>query len=264
MDGSIAEFTLENGPVADVPRYTLYPEIEVVVLAFHDRLTMCWMVAPAPLAVSAVEPELVVKKAMFAEAVPAVVGAKVTVKGTLWPDARVTGRVSPPSVNSELLELVDDKTTLPPLAVTVPFWVWADPTVTLPKLIEPGVTPSVPLELVPLPVRDTPTDGSDALEASESVPFEVPAIEGEKITERFALAPGAKSYGKFKPLKVYPVPLTLAPEMVSIDPPVFETVTGFVWLLPTGTLPRFMLEGAVKYPGFVVLCPFPERIDEAV
>ena len=135
---------------------------------------------------------------------------------------------------------------------------------TLPKLIDPGVTPSVPLELVPLPVKDTPTDGSDALEASESVALDVPAIVGEKITERFTLAPGAKSYGKFNPLTAYPVPLTVAPEMVSVDAPVFETVTGFVWLLPTGTLPRFMLEGAVRYPGFVVLCPLPERIDEAV
>jgi hypothetical protein len=136
--------------------------------------------------------------------------------------------------------------------------------VTLPKLIDPGVTPSVPLELVPLPVRDTLSDGSEALEANKSVPFVVPVVVGEKITERFALAPGAKSYGKVNPLTVYPVPLTLAPEMVSIEPPVFETVTGLVWLLPTGTLPRFMLEGAVKYPGFVVLCPLPDRVDEAV
>jgi hypothetical protein len=101
----------------------LYPATDADVLAFHDRFTMCWIVAPEPLAVSAAELELLLKNAMFAEAVPAVVGAKVTVKGTLWPAPRVRGRVSPPSVNAELLELVDDKTTLPPLAVTVPFWV---------------------------------------------------------------------------------------------------------------------------------------------
>ena len=33
---------------------------------------------------------------MLAEALPVDVGAKIMVKGTLWPDAIVTGKVSPP------------------------------------------------------------------------------------------------------------------------------------------------------------------------
>ena len=91
------------------------------VLASQDKLTVCWIVPPEPLAVSRAEVELLVKKEMFAEAVPVVVGAKVTVKGTLWPDAIVTGKVSPATMNSELLELMEDRVTLPPLAVTLPF-----------------------------------------------------------------------------------------------------------------------------------------------
>jgi len=161
----------ENGPADEVPRYTLYPLTEVDVLGFQDKLTVCGMVAPEPLAVSDAEVELVVKKAMLAEAVPVVVGAKVTVNGTLWPAARVMGRVSPLKVNAELLELVDDKVTLPPLAVTLPFCAWTDPMVTLPKLMDPGVTPNVPLELVPLPVKETPIEGSDALELTLSMPL---------------------------------------------------------------------------------------------
>jgi hypothetical protein len=58
---------------------------------------------------------------MFAESVPAAVGLKVTVKGTLCPAASVTGKLSPPRLKVELLELTDDKVTLPPLADTFPF-----------------------------------------------------------------------------------------------------------------------------------------------
>lgn len=62
-------------------RYTLYPAIELEVLAFQDRSMMCWTVAPEPLAVSVAEVELLAKNEMFAEAVPEAVGANVTVKG---------------------------------------------------------------------------------------------------------------------------------------------------------------------------------------
>jgi hypothetical protein len=92
---------------------------------------------------------------MLAEAVPVAVGEKVTVKGRLCPEAMVTGKVTPPRVNWELLELADDKLTLPPLAVTLPFWLRVDPMVTVLKPMDKGVTPSVPLEVVALPERPT-------------------------------------------------------------------------------------------------------------
>ena len=53
------------------------------VLAFQDKSTVCCMLAPEPLAVSNAEVEVLVKNEIFAEAVPLVVGANVTVKGTL-------------------------------------------------------------------------------------------------------------------------------------------------------------------------------------
>jgi hypothetical protein len=64
---------------------------------------------------------------------------------------------------------------------------------TLPKLVDPGVTPRVPLEVIPLPVRETPTDGSDALELlRESVALSVPVVEGTKVTDRLALPPAGR------------------------------------------------------------------------
>jgi len=62
----------------------------------------------------------------------------------------------------------------------------------LPKLMELGVTPRVPLELVPLPVRDTLTVGSDAFELNESVALSVPVVEGAKVTDKLTLPPAAK------------------------------------------------------------------------
>jgi hypothetical protein len=48
------------------------------------------------------------------------------------------------------------------------------------------------------------------------------------------------------PVTLKPVPLTVAPEIVRLDPPELDTVRACVWLLPSVTLPRFKLEGAVK------------------
>jgi hypothetical protein len=183
--------TFTYGPPVEVPRYTLYPLTPLDVLASHDRLTVCWIVAPEPLTVSEAEFELL-KKEMFAEALPAVVGAKVMENGTLCPDAMVTGNASPARVKAELLELADETVTLPPDAVMLPFCVWGLPTVTVPKLSDPGVTASVPLELVPLPARATDTEGFEAFELTESVALFVPVVTGENVMARLALVPAAR------------------------------------------------------------------------
>jgi len=81
---------------------------------------------------------------------------------------------------------------LPPEAIRVPLWVWVVPIVTLPKLIEPGVTESVPLVVVPLPFKETFMLGSDPFELKVSVALSGPDVVGEKVTDRFALAPAAR------------------------------------------------------------------------
>jgi len=134
-----------------------------------------------------------VKKEIFADALPLVVGEKVTVNGTLCPDAIVVGNVSPLSVNSELLELAEERVTFPPLAVTLPLLLRLLPIVTELKLIEPGVTPMVPaLEFAPLPERATVTTGSEAFELRERVPLAVPTTVGEKTTDKLTVLPAAR------------------------------------------------------------------------
>lgn len=91
------------------------------MLAFQESETLCWTDWPAPLS-NSVSGELVALLAnvMLPETLPLVVGAKVTVKGRLWPALMVTGRVIPLNENCELLELTEEIVTLEPLAVRDP------------------------------------------------------------------------------------------------------------------------------------------------
>lgn len=95
--------------------------MEPDVLASQDKSTMCWIVVPDPLAVSTAELELLATNEMVVDAVPVVVGANVTVKGTLCPAARFRGKESPAIVNTGLFEVAEERVRLPPVAVTVPF-----------------------------------------------------------------------------------------------------------------------------------------------
>ena len=147
--------------------------------------------APVPLAVSEIELELLVKKRILAEVVAAAVGAKVTVKGTLCPAAIVTGKASPLTVNWELPELADERVTLPPVAVRLPVWGLVVPTVTVPKLIETGVSASVPA-VVAVPDRATGTEGLDASELRVRVAAAAPVTVGANTTDKLALAPAAR------------------------------------------------------------------------
>ncbi len=78
------------------------------------------MVAPVPVTVSTADVEEPPKNETVAAAEPGAVGAKVRVKGMLWPAAIVVGKLTPLSVNWELLELDDERVTLPPLALMLP------------------------------------------------------------------------------------------------------------------------------------------------
>lgn len=40
--------------------------------------------------------------------------------------------------------------------------------------------------------------------------------------------------------------MTVTPEMLMLDPPVLEIVRVFIWVLPTSTLPKLKLEGALR------------------
>jgi hypothetical protein len=63
----------------------------------------------------------------------------------------------------------------------------------LPKFMAPGVTPSVPVVVVALPLRATVADESVAFDAMTRLAVSVPELIGAKVTDKFALAPGARA-----------------------------------------------------------------------
>ena len=75
----------------------------------------------------------------LATAVPLAWGVKVMVNDTLLPAARVRGRVSPITLNSEVLMLAFEIVMLEPLAVSEPLKLLLCPTVTLPKFKVAGL-----------------------------------------------------------------------------------------------------------------------------
>jgi hypothetical protein len=187
-----------------------------------------------------VEVEALLTKDKLPDTVPLTSGEKVTVKGTLCPDAIVSGRLIPPIVNWELVDEAEDRVTLAPLAVSTPLWFELEPTETVPNDTDAGVAVNCPA-LAPVPDRATERLESAALEAKINVPFDVPA-EAVKPTVRVRLCPAARVCGLKAPM-VNPFPLTAACVIPTLDPPVLLTVTDCVWLVPTGRLPKFRLAG---------------------
>lgn len=193
--------------------------------------------------------------------VPAVAGVNVTDKFTPAPAASVYGKVIPLTLKPEPVVLAAESVRLdPPVFDSARVWVWLLPIVTVPRFMLVGDADKVPA-VTPVPLNDTFTVGLDAFELMANVEVHVPAAVGAKPTDKFTLAPAARVYGNAMPLTLKPEPLTLAAEIVRLDPPVFERVTDCVWLLPTVTVPRFKLEGAVRYPAAV---PVPESATETL
>lgn len=151
-------------------------------------------------------------------------GVNVTVKLALCPAGIVIGNVRPLTVNSELLRSTDDTVTFVPLASKLPPSWECDPTVTLPKLSEVGVTESW-LFAVPVPVRGISRLESEAFEIREMVPLALPAVVGAKAAEKVKLCPEAITRGIVRPLILKPVPFAVACETVSVALPVLVRVS---------------------------------------
>lgn len=112
----------------------------------------------------------------------------------------------------------------PPVLESVNGCVWLLFTVTVPRFKLPGVTASVP-EVTPVPLNDTVAVGLEALEMIDSVEANVPAVGGVNVTDKFALAPGDRVYGRVMPLVLKPVPIPLIEEMLRLDPPLLDSAS---------------------------------------
>ncbi len=109
----------------------------------------------------------------------------------------------------------------------VSVWLWLVPSCTLPKLKLVGLPVSAPA-VAAVPLSATLSDGFEALEVIVTLPLELPADVGAKVTLNEVLCPGVKVTGVVIPETLNPVPVAFTCEMVALTPPVFFTVS--VWL----------------------------------
>ena len=94
------------------------------------------------------------------------------------------------------------------------------------------------------------------MEVMLTLPLAAPLAVGDKSTVKDVLWPAVSVTGKVSPLKLNPVPLAVAAEIVRLVPPVFVSFSGKLVLLPTCTLPNARLVGfAVSVP---CVMPVPE------
>jgi hypothetical protein len=246
----------------------LYPTT-ADALGLQDKFAVCCAgAAPVPVTVSVAE-ELEAANEIVAEAAPLVWGANFNVNGTLCPAGMLNGKDTPLRTNSELVEVAEDTVTLEPLALNVPVLLRLDPTTTLPKLTDPGETDSWPA-LVPVADNATLTFGLEALDARFSVPLAAPADFGANEMESVRLCPAVRVCGSVMVIRLNPVPLTDAWEIVTLEPPALVTVSFSILLPGIWMLPKLILEGlAPSKPGVAggrggvvtgALVPQPARV----
>jgi len=75
--------------------------------------------------------------------------------------------------------------------------------------------------------------GFEPLEVMLTLPLAAPLPVGEKSTVNDVLWPAVNVTGKASPLKLNPVPLAVAAEIVRLVPPVLVSVSDKFVLLPT-------------------------------
>ncbi len=75
--------------------------------------------------------------------------------------------------------------------------------------------------------------GFEPLEVMLTLPLAAPLVVGEKSTVNAVLWPAVNVKGKNKPLKLNPLPLAVAAEIVRLDPPMLVSVSDKLVLLPT-------------------------------
>lgn len=151
-----------------------------------------------------------------------------------------------------------------PLEVSVTVCVGLDPTATLPKVRLLALTVSTGV-VVPVPLRLISISGClTALLVMEIMPVAALTLVGVNLTFSVTDFWGFNVIGKDAPDIVNPVPLTAAAEIFTAPVPVDFSVTDFVTLEPTATLPKATLPGLIVNCGEVAATPVAFRLTVAV
>jgi len=88
-----------------------------------------------------------------------------------------------------------------------------------------------------------------ALLTNAKLLVKLPATVGEKLIENLADCPGGTVNGVVRPLTLKPAPGPAACVTFRLALPGLLTVTAWVLVAPTGTLPKLTLEGVTEING---------------
>jgi hypothetical protein len=116
------------------------------------------------------------------------------------------------------------------------------PTATLPSERLDGFGLSAPCD-TPVPETGMLKLGFEPLDVIVTFPLAAPVVVGAKLTLNEVLCPAVSVIGSVRPVKLNPVPLTDAAEIVTLVPPLLTRASGWLLLVPTVTLPSPMLLG---------------------
>jgi hypothetical protein len=190
-------------------------------------------------------------------AAPADVGAKMTLNIAVWPAFKVSGVLSPLRLKPDPLTPVWEIVTLePPELFRVTDWLLLLPTMTFAKLTLEGFAPTRP-GVIAVPMSGMFKFGLVALLTMAIFPVDVPAEVGAKVTLKVVLWPAVKVVGSVNPLRLNPLPVAVACEIVTVDPLELLRAALSVCLLLTCSGPKFRLDGFdVSDPA---ARPVPER-----
>src|SRR5579863_110242 len=195
-------------------------------------------------------------------AAPADCGANCRLKLVLWPAPRVKGKIKPFTLKPEPERVpCVIVTPEPPVLVRISAAVWLLPTWTVPKLMLEGFAVSEPVAR-PVPESGRLREASEAVLTNATLPLTAPAACGANATLKFVLCPAANVSGRASPARLNPVPVTVACETVSVEPPELVSVACCFWLLPIRTLPRAMLAGLTARKPAVTPVPESGRLKE--
>ena len=170
---------------------------------------------------------------MLPLAAPLALGLKTIVKDVFWPAFKVTGSARPLKLNPGPLAVAAEIwRVVPPLLVRVSVRDFGVPTCTLPKAMLVGFAARDPC-IMPVPESGMLKLESDPVEVTLTLPLAAPLALGLKVTVNDVLWPVANVKPGASPLKLNPVPLAAAAEIVRLDPPVLVKVSDKLVLLPT-------------------------------
>jgi hypothetical protein len=180
---------------------------------------------------------------------PATVGAKATFSVADCPGVSVVLAVTPLVLYPPPVVVTPEIVTLEfPLLVKVTFSEPLLPTFTFPKLKLVGLAPKRCVAAAPVPLREMASGELGALLTSEIELVVLVAAVGVNTALNVDVFPAAISNGVVKPLRLNPVPATLACEIVTLALPGLDKVKVCELLVPMKTFPKPALAGVTAKP----------------